>query len=462
MNTSTPSVARSRIEALADAGSFVEIGAGITSRTSDRKEASDGVITGYAVVGGRPVYVYSQDASVLGGTIGEMHAGKIVRIYEMALKTGAPVVGFLDCGGMRLAEAFDALSAFGSIYDAAACASGVVPQISVVAGNCGGGMSVLPAMSDFVFVEENNAKLFLNSPNAIPGNHISKCDTSAAAFRKDSDFVDFIGSEAEIIAQVRSLLTLLPSNNEDDMGDRVTNDDLNRACANLEAFAADPFCFTAEVADDHIVFESKPGFAPDMVTALGSVGGITCGFVGNRTKKFDASGNAAEEYDPMLTVCGAKKAVRFISMCDAFSIPVISLVNVKGIAASEFSEKNMPKVAAKLIYTFSQSTTPKISLITGEAYGTAYHCMNSKACGADLVFAFENAKAGLMDAAYAAKIEGIDWKEAEEQNSLESALAKGLIDDVIPAADARKYLIGAVEMLFTKREDGPFKKHGSV
>ncbi len=462
MNTSTPSVARSRIEALADAGSFVEIGAGITAKTSDKKEASDGVITGYAVVGGRPVYVYSQDASVLGGTLGEMHAGKIVRIYEMALKTGAPVVGFIDCGGVRLGEAQDALTAFGSIYDAAACASGVVPQITVVCGTCGGGMSMIPALSDFVFVDEKNAKLFLNSPNAIPGNHVSKCDTSAPEFRKDSDFVDYIGSEEEIIANVRTLLSLLPSNNEDDMGDRVTNDDMNRACRSLEAFAADPFCFTAEVADDHIVFESKPGFAPDMVTALASIGGITCGFIGNRTKKYEADGSQSAEYDPLLTVCGVKKAVRFVTMCDAFSIPVISLVNVKGFDASEFSEKNIPKVAAKLIYTFSQSTTPKISLITGEAYGTAYHCMNSKACGADLVFAYENAKVGLMDAAHAAKIEGVDAKEAEERNSLEAAASKGLIDDVIPAADTRKYLIGAVEMLFTKREDGPYKKHGSV
>lgn len=462
MNTSTPSKARSRILALADAGSFVEIGAGITAKTSDKKAASDGVITGYAVIAGRPVYIYSQDASVLGGTLGEMHAGKIVRIYEMALKTGAPVVGFLDCGGTRLGEAQDALNAFGSIYDAAACASGVIPQIAIVSGNCGGGMSIIPALSDFVFVDEKEAKLFLNSPNAIPGNHISKCDTSSPEFRKDSDFVDFVGNAADIIGMVRSLIELMPSNNEDDMGDRVTADDMNRACSGLEAFAADPYCFAAEVADNHVVFESKPGFAPDMVTVLGSLGGITVGFVGNRTRKYEMDGSVSAEYEPLLSVCGAKKAVRFISMCDAFSIPVISLVNVKGMDASEYSEKNMPKVAAKLIYTFSQSTTPKISLITGEAYGTAYHCMNSKACGADMVFAYENARAGLMDSKAAARIEGIDQKEAEERNSLEAAAAKGLIDDVILAADTRKYLIGAVEMLFTKREDGPMKKHGSV
>jgi len=461
MNTSTSSQARGRIEALVDAGSFVEIGAGITARTSGKKEASDGVITGYAVAGGNPVYVYSQDASVLGGTIGEMHAGKIARIYELAMKTGAPVVGFIDCGGMRLGEAQDALSAFGTLYEACACASGVIPQISIVSGTCGGGMSIIPAMSDFVFVDEK-AKLFLNSPNAIPGNHVSKLDTSAPAFREGSDFVDFIGNQADIIGLVRSLLALLPLNNEDDCGDRATTDDLNRACSNLEAFAADPYCFAAEVCDSSVIFESRPGFAPELVTAFGALGGVTCGFIGNRTRKYALDGSVEAEYEPLMTVCGTKKAVRFLTFCDAFSIPVISLVNVKGIDASEYSEQNMPKVAAKLIYTFSQATTPKISLITGEAYGTAYHMMNSKACGADLVFAYESAKAGLMDAALAARIEGIDKEEAEEQNSLESAAAKGLIDDVIPAADTRKYLIGAIEMLFTKREDGPYKKHGSV
>ncbi len=322
-------------------------------------------------------------------------------------------------------------------------------------------MSVIPALSDFVFVEED-AKLFLNSPNAIPGNHISKCDTSSAEFRKDSDFVDCVAGEEEIIAKVRSLLTLLPSNNEDDMGDRVTDDDLNRTCANLDLFAADPLCFAAEVADGHCVFEAVPGFSPEMVTALAPIGGITCGIIGSRTRKFEADGSVSAKYEPLLTLGGAKKAIRFLIMCDAFSIPVISLVNIKGFDASEISEKNMPKAAAKLIYTFSQATTPKLSVITGEAYGTAYHCMNSKACGADLVFAYETARVGLMDAKLAAKLEGVDEEEAKKRSSLTTAAAKGLIDDVILPADTRKYLIGAIEMLFTKREDGPFKKHGSI
>ncbi len=192
------------------------------------------------------------------------------------------------------------------------------------------------------------------------------------------------------------------------------------------------------------------------------MGGVTCGFVANRTAKFDAQGSTVETYDPVITSAGAKKAAGFVRFCDAFSIPVISLVNTRGLSATVCGEKHLPKSCAALAGAFAQATTPKISLITKEAYGTAYLMMNSKACGADLVFAYDSAKIGMMDAAAASKVTGRSAAETETFNSIGNAAAAGLVDAVIPEAETRKYLIGAVEMFFTKREEGPYKKHGTI
>ena len=223
MSNSAQSLASGRIKALLDESSFVEIGAAVTARATDfnmnnTDTPSDGVITGYGVINGSLVYVYSQDASVLGGSMGEMHAKKIVRIYDMAMKMGAPVIGLVDCAGLRLQEASDALNAFGELYLKQSMASGVVPQITAVFGNCGGGMAVASAMSDFTFMEGKKARLFVNSPNALEGNEVSKCDTASAAFQsEEAGIVDAVAEEAELIAQIRELVSLLPANNEDDL-----------------------------------------------------------------------------------------------------------------------------------------------------------------------------------------------------------------------------------------------------
>ena len=244
-NMAADNAAGKRINSLLDAGSFVEIGGAVTARTTDfnmqeKETPADGVITGYGVIDGNLVYVYSQDATVLNGAIGEMHAKKISNIYDMAMKMGAPVIGLVDCAGFRLQEATDALEAFGKLYQKQSMASGVIPQITAIFGTCGGGLSIVPALTDFTFMESKNAKLFVNSPNAIDDNYVEKCNTASAQFQAEkAGMVDFIGDEAAILADIRKLITVLPANNEEDMSYEECTDDLNRVCSDLANCAAD-------------------------------------------------------------------------------------------------------------------------------------------------------------------------------------------------------------------------------
>ena len=245
MSNATQSLASTRITSLLDANSFVEIGKSVTARSTDfnmteKKAPSDGVITGYGVIDGNLVYVYSQDASVLNGTVGEMHAKKISALYDLAIKTGAPVIGLVDCAGMRLQEATDALEAFGGIYFKQTMASGMIPQITAVFGTCGGGMAVVPALTDFTFIEAKKGKMFVNSPNALDGNCTEKCDTAAADYQsKETGLIDAVESEEEILAEIRQLVSLLPSNFEDNDSFAECTDDLNRACEDIAACAGD-------------------------------------------------------------------------------------------------------------------------------------------------------------------------------------------------------------------------------
>jgi acetyl-CoA carboxylase carboxyltransferase component len=260
---STTSKASQRIEALLDANSFVEIGALVSARATDfnlkqNETPSDGVITGYGVIDGNLVHVYSQDATVLKGAIGEMHAKKIANIYDMAMKMGAPVIGLVDCAGLRLQEATDALNAFGEIYMKQTNASGVIPQITAIFGNCGGGLAMIPTLTDFTFMEAAKAKLFVNSPNAIAGNEVSKCDTASAKFQMEEvGIVDVVAEEAELMAQIRELVCLLPANNEEDGAFDECTDDLNRVCADLENAACDPAIVLSNISDDAVFFETK-------------------------------------------------------------------------------------------------------------------------------------------------------------------------------------------------------------
>ncbi|MCM1038724.1 MAG: carboxyl transferase [Ruminococcus sp.] len=474
---STTSQAGQRINALLDENSFVEIGALVTARATDfnlkqTETPSDGVITGYGVIEGNLVYVYSQDVSVLNGTVGEMHAKKIVNLYELAMKTGAPVIGLLDSAGLRLQEATDALNGFGQIYMQQTLASGVIPQITAVFGTCGGGLAVVPGLTDFTFMEEKKAKLFVNSPNALAGNEIGKCDTSSAAFQsEEAGTVDVVADEASILAQIRQLVAMLPANNAEIAVSECT-DDLNRGCPEIANCVGDTSIALSQIADNGVFVEVKQNFAKDMVAGFLKLNGATIGAVANRTEVCDENGEVVEKFDAVLSAAGAQKAADFVNFCDAFEIPVLSLTNVKGFEATKCSEKKMAKAVSGLTYAFANATVPKVNVVIGKAYGSAYVAMNSKALGADITIAWPDAEIGTMDAALAAKIicdgqgsEAIDAcaKEyAALQNSVTSAAKRGYVDQIVDPVDTRKYVIGAFEMLATKSEGRPEKKHGTV
>ena len=437
---STTSKASQRIAALLDDNSFVEIGGLVTARATDfnlkpNETPSDGCITGYGVINGNLVYVYSQDASVLNGTIGEMHAKKITNLYDLAMKTGAPVIGLIESAGLRLQEATDALAAFGEIYLKQTMASGVIPQITAVFGTCGGGLGLFPTMTDFTFMEEKNAKLFVNAPNALDGNVITKCDSSSAKFQaEESGIVDVVADEATILEKVRELVSFLPANNEDDASFlEDCTDDLNRVNPEIAGCVGDTSVALSILADDNNFFEVKAGYAKNMVTGFLRLDGVTVGAVANRSEICDEEGKVAEKLA---------------------------------------SEKAIAKAAAKLTYAFANATVPKVNVVIGKALGTAYVVMNSKAIGADITMAWPDAQIGAMDGKLAAKImydgqgaDVINEKAAEYEAltlNVTSAAKRGYVDQIVNAADTRKYVIGAFEMLFTKSEDRPAKKHGTV
>ena len=476
---STTSKASQRIAALLDDNSFVEIGGLVTARATDfnlkpNETPSDGCITGYGVINGNLVYVYSQDASVLNGTIGEMHAKKITNLYDLAMKTGAPVIGLIESAGLRLQEATDALAAFGEIYLKQTMASGVIPQITAVFGTCGGGLGLFPTMTDFTFMEEKNAKLFVNAPNALDGNVITKCDSSSAKFQaEESGIVDVVADEATILEKVRELVSFLPANNEDDASFlEDCTDDLNRVNPEIAGCVGDTSVALSILADDNNFFEVKSGYAKNMVTGFLRLDGVTVGAVANRSEICDEEGKVAEKLDAVLTADGCEKAAEFVNFCDAFGIPVLTLTNVKGYEATLASEKTIAKAAAKLTYAFANATVPKVNVVIGKALGTAYVVMNSKAIGADISMAWPDAQIGAMDSKLAAKImydgqgaDVINEKAAEYEAltlNVTSAAKRGYVDQIVNAADTRKYVIGAFEMLFTKSEDRPAKKHGTV
>lgn len=469
--------AKDRIAALVDENSFVEIGANITKRSTDfnmqeKSVPADGVITGYGLVQNTPVYIYSQDAAALNGTIGEMHAKKIAHVYELAMKTGAPVIGLIDCAGMRLQESTDALAGFGKIYKMKAKASGVIPQISAIFGNCGGGVAILAAMSDFTFLEEKSGKLFVNSPNTLEGNYTDKLDTASAAFQKAASNVDFVvEGEAELLSSVRELVSILPENNNDTAFSDECMDDLNRLVPDFAAEIADSALALEDISDNNFFLEAKAGYAKEMVTGFICLDGMTIGAVANRTAVFDENGRETEKFDGRLTTAGCEKAAAFIKKCDAFNIPVLSLTNVEGYATTVEEEKTIASAAAKLTSAFVEADVAKVNLIVGKAYGSAYITMNSKHIGADMVFALPDAQIGMMDANVAAKImyageEGTDLaqKAAEfaAQSGTEAAAARGYVDSVIEPESVRKQLLYAFEMLYSKSEYPIGKKHGTI
>ena len=397
-----------------------------------------------------------------------MHARKIASIYDLAIRTGAPVVGLIESAGLRLQEGMDALNAFGTIYGRQVKASGLIPQITAIFGNCGGGLALIPAITDFAFMAKD-AKLFVNAPNTLAGNKEDKNDTAAASVKAAYGSVDAVGTEEEILGEIRTLVSMLPSNNEDEAVADCT-DDLNRACENIAGGYADPAIVLSDVADDGLFFETKRDCAPEMATGFIRLNGTTVGAVANRSAVYDENGEEKNTYETVLTASGCYKAADFVRFCDAFEIPVITLTNVTGFAATESEEKKVADAAGKLTAAFAGANVPKVNVIVKKAVGSAYAVMNSKACGADFTIAFPDAVIGIMDAKLAAHVlcTGTADEVAQTaakydalQNSIDSAAARGYVDQIIEPEDLRKYLIGAMEVLYTKREEFPAKKHSA-
>jgi len=470
MSEKQPLTAAERISSLLDPASFVETGAYITARSTDFNLSADstpgdGVLTGYGLIDGRLVYVYSQDAAVLGGAVGEMHAKKIAGLYNLAMKTGAPVIGLLDSAGLRLQEATDSLSAFGRIFQKMTMASGVIPQITAVFGTCGGGAAILSALSDFTFLEEKNASLFVNSPNALDGNYAEKLDTSKADFlNQNTPLADrtAAGDEA-VLSDIRTLISMLPANNGEEAVD-VCEDEINRTIPDIETRKDDARALAADIADDNQYYEIKKEFGVDVTTGFIRMNGATVGFLGNQ--------------ENTLSVEGLAKAESLVKFCDAFSIPVVTFTNVKGFAATVEEEKGIAAAAGRFAGVMAETSSPKVNVIVGDAFGSAYTIWNSKSVGADIVYAWKGARVGMMDPEMAVKIMYQDEiaaagdtlaviaekkKEYEAlQASAESAARRGYVDDLIEPDATRKRVIAALEMLSTKREERPWKKHMSI
>jgi len=438
-----------RIANLLDSGSFVEIGACVTGKRAaglaETVSDGDGVVTGYGTIDGRLVYVYAQNPGVNGGSIGEMHARKISSIYNMAINMGAPVLAVIDCAGVRVSEGNDSLYSFGKLFAHQAKASGVIPQIAVVYGNCGGGMAVSASMSDFVILEKS-AKLFLNSPDAVKNNYEDKCDTSSAKFQaEDTGICDFYGNTDEVAAKVKELVSVLPQNNEEDSSADLTGDDLNRSVSGIDSLKTKSEMLQ-QISDEGKFVEIKKDHAKCMVTGFIRLNGRTVGAVANDGQK--------------LCHMGVKKAIKFISFCDAFNIPVLTLCDVEKFCSSMENEVQLSRALGKLTYTYSNATVPMVTLVTGKAYGTAGVVMGSKALGTDLVFAYPNAKMGLMDKALMDTLTDVN-KEKDVYSAMYNA-QRGYIDDIILPEESRQRLIAAFEMLFSKSVMIPAKKHGTV
>jgi acetyl-CoA carboxylase carboxyltransferase component len=447
-----------RIYALLDERSFVEIGQAVTARSTDFQldkveTPSDGVVTGYGLINGCPVYVYSQDAQVLGGSIGEMHARKIVNLYDLAIKTGVPVIGMIDCAGIRLQESTDALHAFGMIYKKQAEASGVILQISAIFGNCGGGLSVFTTLTDFTLMEEKG-QLFVNAPNAIEGNRKEVLNSASAVFQsKEAGTVDFVGNETEVFEEIRKLTQIFPSNYKDQSKVIDCVDDLNRLCENISAGNGKEILI--QIADQNEFVELKKDYGNDMAIGFIRLNGETIGCIANKEERISAQ--------------GAKKAASFVKLCDAFGIGILTVTDTVGFVAEIEQEKELSQAIGAMTGAFVQATVPKVNVISKKAFGSAYVSMNSKSIGADFVYAWNDAKIGMMEADMAVKIMNpganadVLKEKAQEYEELQSdvftAARRGYVDTVIDPAETRKYVIGAFEMLYTKREMQIPKKH---
>lgn len=478
--------ARERINLLLDEGSFIEIDAFVKHRCTnfgmEKTEApADGVVTGYGTIDGRLVFVYAQDFTVLGGSLGEMHANKIVKVQQMALKMGAPIIGINDSGGARIQEGVDALSGYGKIFYNNTKASGVIPQISVILGPCAGGAVYSPALTDFIFMVEGTSRMFITGPQVIKtvtGEDVSQEELGGAdTHNRVSGVAHFKDkSEQDCIMRIRKLLSYLPSNNLENPPVYQSNDDINRIEEKLNELVPDnpnkPYDMKEIIrllADDNEFFEIQEHYAQNIITGYIRLNGKTVGVVANQPKVLAGC----------LDINASDKAARFIRTCDAFNIPLLSLVDVPGFLPGTDQEYGgIIRHGAKMLYAFSEATVPKVTLIIRKAYGGAYLAMCSKDLGADQVFAWPGAEIAVMGPEGAANIifkkdisnsdnpaETRQEKIKEYRDTVANpyiAASRGFIDDVIVPSTTRPRLISAFDMLETKRESNPAKKHGNI
>ncbi|MDR1875484.1 MAG: methylmalonyl-CoA carboxyltransferase [Synergistaceae bacterium] len=477
--------ARERIATLFDASSFVETDMFVKHRCTyfgmDRTEIpGEGVVTGYGAIDGRLAYVFAQDFTVLGGTLGEMHASKVCKILELALKTGAPVIGINDSGGARIQEAVDAMRGYGDIFYRNTIASGVIPQISVIMGPCAGGATYSPALTDFIFMVDKTSHMFITGPQvirAVTGEDVA-VDALGGPMTHNSvsGVAHFVyPDEATCLAGVRKLIGFLPASNRELPPFVEPSDAADRLCTDLETLLPDSSNRTydmkkilASVADHHDFFEVQPWYAQNIITGFARVGGRTAGIIANQPQVMAGC----------IDINASDKAARFISICDSYNVPLLSFVDVPGFMPGTAQEYGgIIRHGAKLLYAYSEASVPKVTVIVRKAYGGAYIAMCSRHLGADMVLAWPTAEIAVMGAEGAAniifrhEIESAKNPEETRQNKIDEYVAefsnpwqaagRGYVDDVIEPAETRKRVASALRMLESKRESRPAKKHGN-
>lgn len=477
--------ARERLELLMDEGTFQEMGMFIEHRATSfgldkSKIPGDGVITGYGKIHGRLVYVFSQDFTVLGGSLSETHAAKICKIMDLAVKNGAPVIGLNDSGGARIQEGVVSLAGYADIFYRNTLASGVVPQISVIMGPCAGGAVYSPALTDFIFMVEDTSYMFVTGPNVVKTvthEEVTSEDLGGAKTHAEKSGVNHFtyANDVECLREVRRFMTYLPQNYGETAPTtkfNFTPSKLDTIGSILPANATLPYDIRNVVdciVDDNSFLEVQESFATNIVVGFARLDGRTIGIVANQPASMAG----------VLDIDASRKGARFVRFCDAFNIPLLVLEDVPGFLPGTDQEwRGIITHGAKLLYAFSEATVPRITVITRKAYGGAFDVMNSKNIGADLNFAWPTAEIAVMGAKGAAEIifkrEIADaqdptakWLEKEKEyadmfaNPYRAA-ERGFVDDVILPSETRSKLIAAFESLENKSESLPKKKHGNI
>ncbi len=474
--------ARERLTLLFDENTFVEMDAFVTHRCNyfDMQKTvypGDGVVTGFGKVDGRIVYAYAQDFTVVGGSLGEVQANKICKAMDNALKVGAPIVGLNDSGGARIQEAVDALSGYGKIFYRNTISSGVIPQITAIMGPCAGGAVYSPALTDFIFMVDQTSKMFITGPDVIKtvtGEEVSaEVLGGATTHNRTSGVAQFISnSDEECIAEIRRLLSFLPSNYKDDAPTYDITDDVNRIIPELTSFLPESpnkpynmYDVITKLVDNGDYFDYMPMFAQNIITCFARFGGKSVGIIANQPKVLAGC----------LDINASDKAARFVRTCDSFGIPILNLVDVPGFLPGTTQEYGgIIRHGAKMLYAYSEATVPKVTMILRKAYGGAYLAMCCKELGADMVYAWPDAEIAVMGPDGAANIIFRNTEGDAEQRAAKiadykkefatpyKAAERGMVDDVIDPATARQYIIAAFDMLTGKAVELPKKRHGNI